>query len=98
MRDFWLASGHHLLDRDDAGRLVVTDDFIRVYLARPELQPPPDACAVERDLHAAVLAEPRRPVEARTIAALADADAQENWRLLIAFRDELGRPRTLEAA
>ena len=98
MRDFWLASGHHLLDRDDAGRLVVTDDFIRVYLARPELQPPPDACAVERDLHAPVLAEPRRPVEARTIAAIADADAQENWRLLIAFRDELIRHRTLEAA
>jgi hypothetical protein len=98
VRDFWLASGHHLLDRDDDGRLVVTDDFIKVYLARPELRPQPDACAVERDLHAALLGEPRRFVDPQTIAAIADADGQENWRLIIAFRDELIRHRTLEAA
>jgi len=98
MNDFWISCGHHLLDRDDGRGLVVTDDFLKVYFARPELIPPPDACAVERTLHAALLADPRMPVAASDIAAIADADACENWRLLIAFRDRLLRHRTLEAA
>ena len=98
MKDFWLSCGHHLLDRDAGGGLVVTDEFLKVYLARPELAPPPEACAVERTLHAALLAEPRRPVAATDISAIADADARENWQLLIAFRDHLLRHRTLEAA
>ena len=37
MKDFWLSCGHHLLDRDAGGGLVVTDEFLKVYLARPEL-------------------------------------------------------------
>ena len=63
-KDFWLSCGHHLLDRDAGGGLVVTDEFLKVYLARPELAPPPEACAAERALHAGLLAEPRRPVAA----------------------------------
>ena len=51
-KDFWLSCGHHLLDRDAGGGLVATDEFLKVYLARPELTPPPDACAAERALHA----------------------------------------------
>ena len=47
MKDFWLSSGHHLLDRDERGHLVVTDEFLKAYLARPELLPPADACAAE---------------------------------------------------
>ena len=73
MTDFWLSCGHHLLDRDDGGGLVVTDEFLKAYLARPELAPPPEACVVERTLHAALLADPRRPVAAGEIAAIADA-------------------------
>jgi len=98
MRDFWLASGHHLLDRDDDGYLLVTDEFLKVYLARPELQPPPEACAAERELHAALLAAPRRPIDSGLIEAIVDADARENWRLMVAFRDELACHRTIEAA
>ena len=98
MKDFWLSCGHHLLDRDEGGGLVVTDEFLKVYLARPELVPPPDACAVERTLHAALLANPRMAVASSDIAAIADADARENWQLLIEFRDYLLRHKTLEAA
>jgi len=98
MNDFWLSSGHHLLDRDTGGGLVVTDEFLKAYLARPELTPPPEACVVERTLHAALLADPRRPVEAADIAAIADPDARENWELMIAFRDRLLAQPTLEAA
>ena len=98
MNDFWISCGHHLLDRDEGGGLKVTDDFLKVYLARPELIPPPEACAVERTLHSALLADPRMPVSAADIAAIADADARENWQMLIAFRDHLLRHKTLEAA
>ena len=44
-----------------------------------------------------------RPIRAsrsrqQQIAAIADADARENWELMVAFRDHLARHRTLEAA
>jgi hypothetical protein len=98
MTDFWLSCGHHLLDRGEGGGLVVTEDFLKVYLARPELIPPPEACPVERALHGALLADPRMTIAASDIAAIADADARENWQMLIAFRDHLLRHKTLESA
>ena len=98
MKDFWLSCGHHLLDRDADGKLTLTDEFLKAYLARPELAPPPDACAAERALYGALLDEPRRPVNADEIAAIADEDARENWRHMIAFRDHLIAHPTIEAA
>ena len=98
MKDFWLSCGHHLLDHDDGGGLLITDEFLKVYLARPELAPPPEACPVERTLHAALMTDPRRAISAADIAAIADADARENWTVMIAFRDHLMRHKTLEAA
>jgi len=97
MKDFWLSCGHHLLDRDQGGGLVVTDEFLKAYLARPELTPPPEACVVERTLHAALLADPRRDVAPGEIAAIADADARENWAVMLAWRDLLLAHRTIEA-
>jgi hypothetical protein len=96
--DFWLSSGHHLLDRGVDGRLVLTDEFLKAYLARPELMPPPQACAMERQVHAALIEDPRRPVAPSQIAAIADLDAQENWRFAIVWRDLLLREPTLESA
>ncbi|HZR60775.1 MAG TPA: DUF6352 family protein [Xanthobacteraceae bacterium] len=98
MKDFWLSCGHHLLDRDAQGRLTLTDDFLKVYLARPELAPPADACDAERMLHAALMKDPRRPVRADEITAIADADARENWQQMIAFRDHLVAHDTVEGA
>jgi len=98
MKDFWLSCGHHLLDRDPGGCLLLTDEFLKLYFARPEVIPPAEACPAERSLHAALLADPRRPVTAAETAAVADAEARENWQLLIGFRDHLLRHRTLEAA
>jgi hypothetical protein len=97
-RDFWLSCGHHLLDRGQDGGLVVTNEFLKAYLARPEMLPPQDACAVERSLHQALLAHPRQRVEPSRIAAIADADARENWELMIRWRDHLTSHSTLEAA
>jgi hypothetical protein len=97
MSDFWLSCGHHFLDRDDTGGYVVTDEFLKIYLARPELIPPPEACAAEQSLHRGLLIEPRRAVANSDITAIADADARENWQLLVEFRDHLLKHKTLEA-
>jgi len=98
MREFWVSSGHHLTRRTDGGGLAVTDELLLAYLARPELVPPDDACEAERTLHARLLAEPRRPVPPQEIERLADADARENWALMIALRDRLVAARSVEAA
>ncbi|HAO43754.1 MAG TPA: hypothetical protein DEA80_16950 [Afipia sp.] len=97
MREFWVASGHHLTRRADHGGLIATPELIMAYLARPELMPPDDACDAERDLHASLLADPLRPVSKADIAALADADARENWTFMTAFRDRLMAAPSLEA-
>src|SRR5260370_9165673 len=61
MRDSWPTCRHHLIDRDAGGGLLVTDKFLRVYLARPELLPPSDACGAEQKLYAALRAAPPPP-------------------------------------
>ncbi len=98
MADFWRSSGFHLLRRDVAGRLAVTDDFLRAYLARPELRPNEEACPRERALHAALVEEPRRRVEPEALAALADPGARENYEVFLRFRDRLVGRGTVEAA
>ncbi|EFI50004.1 DUF6352 family protein [Afipia sp. 1NLS2] len=98
MKDFWVSCGHHLLDREPGGGLVATDEFFKAYFIRPELMPPADACQAERQLHAALLAEPRRPVGADEISSIADPDARENWQFVLAFRELLLSHPTLEAA
>lgn len=101
MRDFWRSSGYRLLDRVEttAGpRLAVTDAFLAAYLRRPEMAPVPESCAAERELHAALSAAPRLAVDDARIDAVADADARENYRLWLAFRDRLTKAGTVEDA
>jgi hypothetical protein len=92
-RDFWPSCGHHLLDRDASNKLLVTDEFLKAYLARPELVPPAGACAAERDLHRSLLRDPRQSVAASQIAVIADVDARENWQMMISWRDHLVKPQ-----
>ena len=79
MPEFWVASGHHLARLDRAGRMLVTDELLLAWLARPEIVPPPEACATERAVHARLMAKPRSPVPPLELAAIADPDARENW-------------------
>lgn len=97
MKEFWVASGHHLTRRTDHGGLIATPELIMAYLARPELMPPDDACDAERNLHASLLADPFRPVSRADVAAVADADARENWTFMMAFRDRILAAPSLEA-
>ncbi|HEX9185162.1 MAG TPA: DUF6352 family protein [Burkholderiales bacterium] len=96
MPDFWRNSGFHLLERDAAGRLRVTDDFLRAYYLRPEVHPVEESCDAERRLHAALMQAPRRTVPQAEIEALADADARHNYALLLGFRDRLLAAGTVE--
>ena len=97
MPEFWRSSGFHLLARNAAGQLAVTDDFLRAYLMRPEIHPVEESCTAERALHAALMAEPRRAVSAAGLEAIADVDARDNYRLMLRFRDRLIAAGTLEA-
>ena len=73
MRDYWASCGWRLMDHDAQGRLVVSDDFLRALLERPELAPVPESCGAERALHERLLQSPRREVPPAELAALADA-------------------------
>lgn len=97
-RDFWPHSGFELAGRDADGRLVLSDDLLRAWWHRPEVAPIDESCANERALHAALLASPRRAVSEAEIAMLHDADARDNYRVLLAWRDRLLAAPTLEAA
>lgn len=97
MRDFWKESGFHLLERDSQGHLAVTEEFLRAYFARPELRPVAEACPAERALHAELLVDPCRSVATDRLAALADADARDNYGYFLGFRDRLLAAGTVEA-
>jgi hypothetical protein len=97
-REFWVSSGHQLTRRNDTGGLIVTDELLTTWLARPELAPPPEACPAERALHARLMADPRGAVSPADIAAMADEDARENWTFMVTLRDRLVAAPTVEAA
>jgi hypothetical protein len=98
MPEFWQSSGYRLIEVDAEGRLRPTEDFLRAFLLRPEMLPVAESCAAEFALHEALLADPRLDVPASRMAALADPDARDNYRTLLAFRDRLLAQPSLEAA
>ena len=97
MREFWVASGHHLTQLDATGRMQVTDALILAWLARPEIMPPPEACAAEVALHTRLLATPLAEVPQSERDMLRDPDARENWDFLLTLRDTLLAAGSIEA-
>src|SRR5262245_47210802 len=98
MPDFWRNSGFHLLERDAAGRLRITDDFLRAYYLRPEIHPVEDSGPLERSLHASLMAEPRLRVSENRLESLEDEDVKDNYRIMLRFRDRLLDAGTVEGA
>jgi hypothetical protein len=96
--DFWPSCGYRLLARGADGRLTVTDDFLRGFLARPELAPVPESGPRELGLHDALIALPRRVVTPAELAAVEDEDARDNYSIFLRFRDRLANAASLEAA
>lgn len=94
----WVTSGLHLAAPTGDGRVAVTPDLLRAWLMRAELRPIPESCDAERALHAALVENPRRRVGAEEVAAVADEDGRENFRLFLRFRDWLVDRGSVEAA
>lgn len=94
----WRDCGATLLATDAQGRLILTDDFLRFLLARPELAPIPESCSAERAVHDRLLATPRCPVAPGDLAAIQDRDAAGNYAVWLRWRDRLQAAPTLEAA
>jgi hypothetical protein len=97
MPDFWRNSGFHLLERDGAGRLTLTEDFLRAYLLRPEIRPIEESGPAERRLHESLLDSPGRTVDERELEAIEDADTRFNYRVLLDFFARLRRADSIEA-
>ena len=74
-----------------------TDDFLRRFLARPELAPVPESCQAELALHTALMASPTQAIAPATLRAVQDADARESYAHFLHFRDGLLAAGTLEA-
>ena len=95
--DFWSSCGYRLLERGADGKLVVTDDYLRLYFQRPELALVAQSCAAERRLHEQLLDQPRSEASEAAIAAIEDEDARENYRVMLRFREQLLGAPTLDA-
>ena len=97
-RDFWQFCGYRLLGLNDEGHLLITDDFLRHLLERPEVAPIAASCAAEIALHEQLLQTPRRAVAPTELAAVQDRDAADNYAVWLRFRARLLAEPTLEAS
>lgn len=84
------------MERDPAGRLKVTDDFLRAYFVRPEVHPVEESNDAEHALHASLMADPRRAVAEEDLLQVKDEDAIHNYRVVLRFRDRLVGAGTVE--
>ena len=96
--DFWLTSGWHLLDKNDEGHLVPTEDFMRAYFHRPEVVPIEESCEAETNLHKKLVDKPFALVEKKELNSIKDKDVIFNYEVILKFRDFLSNYPTLDAA
>jgi len=97
MKNFWPQSAYKTLEPGPDGQLLVTDDFLRTYLQRPELSLVPESCTAEQSIHARLLANPRCDIAEEEIGQMADADIQENYRVWLRYRARLLAANSLES-
>ncbi len=97
MHDFWPSCGFAHLTATPQGWLAPTDDYWRVFLARPELELLPESCRDERRLHDALVRQPTRAVPPDELAAVRDDDARQSYAYFLRFRDDLLAAGTLQA-
>jgi hypothetical protein len=74
----------------------VSDDFLRAYYLRPEIHPVEESGDGERRLHASLMHSPRRAVSEKELASIEDADARDNYRTVLNFRNKLLDAGTVE--
>lgn len=96
MTHFWPHSAYQTLTVDSDNQLLVTDDFLRTYLLRPELNLVPESCDAERSLHQRLSENPRAVISDQEIAAMADPDIQVNYQVWLRYRAKLLAASSLE--
>jgi len=96
MSNYWPNSAYQTLLTSPDGQLLVTDDFLRTYLQRPELSLVPESCAAEQALHQRLTENPRTEITEQEVAAMADEDIQENYRVWLRYRTRLLAASSLE--
>ncbi|QWE17008.1 DUF6352 family protein [Polynucleobacter sp. AP-Nino-20-G2] len=96
MTNFWPHSAYKTLDVGSDNQLLLTDDFLRTYLLRPELNLVPESCDAERSLHQRLMADPRVVIAEAEIAAMLDADIQANYQVWLRYRAKLLAASSLE--
>ena len=97
-KDFWLTSGWHLLDKDETGCLIPTEDFMRAYFYRVEVAPIDESCDAELTLHKKLIEAPFTSVNKEELSAIKDKDVVFNYEVILKFRDFLSQHPTLESA
>jgi len=96
MTNYWPNSAYNTLLISPDRQLLVTDDFLRTYLLRPELSLVPESCAIEKALHWRLMQNPRIEIADTEIATMADEDIQENYRVWLRYRARLLAASSLE--
>jgi len=77
MRKFWPNSNYQFLSVNKDQQLIITDDFLRSYLSRPELALIPESYAQEQKIHQSLTDNPRAiidPAEIKKMQATKLAD------------------------
>jgi len=97
MTNYWANCAYQTLRPSPDGQLLVTDDFLRTYLYRPELGLVPESCAAEHALHQHLLESPRADITDAEITVMADEDIQENYRVWLRYRARLLAASSLES-
>ncbi|MEY4495519.1 MAG: hypothetical protein RL744_583 [Pseudomonadota bacterium] len=96
MTNFWPHSAYKTLTVGPDKQLLVTDDFLRTYLLRPELNLVPESCNAERALHQRLNDNPRAVISDQEITAMADPDIQVNYQVWLRYRAKLLAASSLE--
>ena len=96
MTNFWPHSAYKTLTVGSDKQLLVTDDFLRTYLLRPELNLVPESCAAERALHQRLSENPRAAISDEEISGMADPDIQVNYQVWLRYRAKLLAASSLE--
>nr|WP_255698780.1 DUF6352 family protein [Polynucleobacter sp. IMCC30063] len=95
--NYWPQCAYKTLQVSADNQLLVTDDFLRTYLLRDELNLVPESCAVEKLLHQRLTQNPRAAVSETEIAEMMDSDIQENYRIWLRYRTKLLTASSLES-
>lgn len=98
MVEFWKSAGLHLVETNEQGWLTATPDLLRAYYTRPEVHPIDTSCAEEVRLFEDLMDDPFREVTPERLAGIADQDAIDNYRAVLAYRDALAAAGTIEGA